>query len=109
VRLFLRLTADVNDRLRTLMRYHAELSRYVDDALTWLDLLAPRRLHKTPNEASSARATLRLKSHGIRQVRPLRGGVDACESMVAARGSSAILESRRTPGHSKDAGEVRAD
>jgi len=38
VRLFLRLTADVNDRLRSLMRYHGELSRYIDDALTSLDL-----------------------------------------------------------------------
>jgi len=32
VRLFLRLTTDVNDRLRALMRYHGELSRYIDDA-----------------------------------------------------------------------------
>jgi hypothetical protein len=38
VRLFLRLTADVNDRLRALMRYHGELSRYIDDALTSMDL-----------------------------------------------------------------------
>jgi hypothetical protein len=38
VRLFLRLTTDVNDRLRALMRYHGELSRYIDDALTSLDL-----------------------------------------------------------------------
>ena len=38
MRLFLRLTADVNDRLRTLMRYHGELSRYVNDALISLDL-----------------------------------------------------------------------
>ena len=33
VRLFLRLTTDVNDRLRALMRYHGELSRYVDAAV----------------------------------------------------------------------------
>ena len=38
VRLFLRLTTDVNDRLRALMRYHGELSRYIDDALTSMDL-----------------------------------------------------------------------
>jgi hypothetical protein len=38
VRLFLRLTTDVNDRLRALTRYHGELSRYIDDALTSLDL-----------------------------------------------------------------------
>ena len=40
VGLFLRLTTDVNDRLRALMRYHGELSRYIDDALTSLDLAA---------------------------------------------------------------------
>jgi hypothetical protein len=40
VRLFLRLSADVNDRLRTMMRYHGELSRFIDQALTSLDLLS---------------------------------------------------------------------
>jgi hypothetical protein len=40
VRLFLRLSADVNDRLRTMMRYHGELSRFIDQALLSLDLLS---------------------------------------------------------------------
>jgi hypothetical protein len=40
VRLFLRLTTEVNDRLRTMMRHHGELSRYIDDALTAADLKA---------------------------------------------------------------------
>ena len=39
MRLFLRLSADVNDRLRKMMRYHGELSRFIDQALTSLDLL----------------------------------------------------------------------
>ena len=38
-----------------------------------------------PNEASCPRAALLIKSHGIKQVRPLRGGVDAWESMMRAR------------------------
>jgi hypothetical protein len=38
VRLFLRLTTEVNDRLRTMMRYHGELSRYIDEALSAADL-----------------------------------------------------------------------
>ena len=38
MRLFLRLTTEVNDRLRTMMRYHGELSRYIDKALTAADL-----------------------------------------------------------------------
>lgn len=40
MRLFLRLTTEVNDRLRTMMRYHSELSRYIDEALTSVDLEA---------------------------------------------------------------------
>jgi hypothetical protein len=38
VRLFLRLTTEVSNRLRTIMRYHGELSRYIDEALTGADL-----------------------------------------------------------------------
>lgn len=38
MRLFLRLNADVNERLRSLMRYQGELSRYIDEALTMTDL-----------------------------------------------------------------------
>jgi hypothetical protein len=32
VRLFLRLTADANERLRALTRYHGDLSQYIDEA-----------------------------------------------------------------------------
>jgi hypothetical protein len=38
VRLFLRLNAEVNDRLRSLTRYHGDLSQYVDEALRSADL-----------------------------------------------------------------------
>ena len=38
VRLFLRLTSEVNDRLRELMRYRGDLSRQIDEALTSTDL-----------------------------------------------------------------------
>jgi hypothetical protein len=44
VRLFLRLTTEVNDRLRMMMRYHGELSRYFDEALTAADLDAVQLL-----------------------------------------------------------------
>ena len=40
MRLFIRLTTEVNDRLRTMMRYKGELSRYIDEALTAADLEA---------------------------------------------------------------------
>jgi membrane protein DedA with SNARE-associated domain/rhodanese-related sulfurtransferase len=39
-----------------------------------------------PNEASSARAALLLKSRGFTKVRPLRGGADAWEEMMHLRG-----------------------
>lgn len=43
VRIFVRLTSDVNDGLRSLMRYHGELSEFVDAALRedlrWIELL----------------------------------------------------------------------
>ena len=45
MRLFLRLTADVNFRLRTLMRYHGELSEYIDQAFMSSDL---RRIELIP-------------------------------------------------------------
>ena len=38
MRLFLRLTTEVNDRLRTMMRYRGEFSRYIDEALSAADL-----------------------------------------------------------------------
>ena len=44
MRLFLRLTTEVNDRLRTMMRYHGEVSRYIDEALTTADLGAVQLL-----------------------------------------------------------------
>src|ERR1700719_4269268 len=38
VRVFLSLTIDINNRLNTLMRYHEELSEYIDEALRSSDL-----------------------------------------------------------------------
>lgn len=54
VRLFLRLTTHVNDRLRMLMRYHGELSRYIDDALTSLDLANIELMPVTAGKSSRA-------------------------------------------------------
>jgi hypothetical protein len=47
VRLFLRLNADVNERLRSRMRYQGELSRYIEEALTATDLGRGKELVKT--------------------------------------------------------------
>jgi hypothetical protein len=53
VRLFLRLNADVNERLRVLLRYQGELSRYINQALVQtdlsrVDLIAARPGKRTP-------------------------------------------------------------
>ena len=68
MRLFLRLNADVNERVRALMRYQGELSRYIDEALTRTDLgsvdLIPARPGKsTPGLTAviSARANSLLR------------------------------------------------
>ena len=69
MRLFLRLNADVNERLRALLRYQGELSRYIDEALTETDLdsvgLVPSRPGKsTPGLTAvvSPRANSALRS-----------------------------------------------
>jgi hypothetical protein len=54
MKLFLRLTADVNERLRMLLRYRGDLSRYVEEALTALDLASVDLL---PAPARSTRGT----------------------------------------------------
>ena len=69
MRLFLRLNADVNERLRALLRYQGELSRYIDEALTQTDSdaveLVPARPGKsTPGLTAviSTRANSALRS-----------------------------------------------
>lgn len=69
MRLFLRLNADVNERLRVLLRYQGDLSQYIDQALTETDLdsvgLVPARPGKrTPGLTAvvSPRANSALRS-----------------------------------------------
>jgi len=69
VRLFLRLNADLNERLRALLRYQGELSRYIDEALTETDLdgvglVASRPGKRTPGLTAviSTRANSALRS-----------------------------------------------
>jgi hypothetical protein len=69
VRLFLRLNADVNERLRAMLRYQGELSRYIDDALTTADLHNIQLIPTRPGKATagltavvSMRANSRLRA-----------------------------------------------
>jgi hypothetical protein len=69
VRLFLRLNADVNERLRAQTRYQGDLSRSIDEALIGTDLnqveLVPAKPgRRTPGITAviSARANALLRS-----------------------------------------------
>ena len=44
MKLFLRLTAEVNDGLRSLLRYRGDLSRFIEEALSRADLMRFRTL-----------------------------------------------------------------
>ena len=69
MRLFLRLTSDVNDRLRTLMRHRGDLSQCVDAALNSTDLKAveldpvvPGRITPALTAIISGKANARIRS-----------------------------------------------
>ncbi len=69
MRLFLRLTSVVNDRLRVLMRYRGDLSRCVDAALTSTDLgtveldsVMPGRSAPALTAVITGRANARIRS-----------------------------------------------
>lgn len=69
MRLFLRLTSDVNDRLRVLMRYRGDLSWCVDAALTSTDLVTvdldpvmPGKKAPALTAVISGRANARIRS-----------------------------------------------
>ena len=69
VRLFLRLTLDVNERLRIIMRHRGDLSRCVDAALTSTDLgsiglepITPGRSAPALTAVISGRANARIRS-----------------------------------------------
>ena len=55
MKLFIRLTSEINDGLRSLMRYRGDLSRFIDDALTTTDLYKVVLL--SPTYASKAKGT----------------------------------------------------
>lgn len=59
MKLFLRLTTDVNERLRTLLRYRGDLSRFVEEALTALDLTSIDLLHAPYRNARGTTAMVR--------------------------------------------------
>ena len=70
VRLYLRLTAEVNDRLRESMRHRGDLSRQIDEALSSTDL-ATVELNTVPPGRSANALTALLSSRVGRQLRDM--------------------------------------
>jgi hypothetical protein len=68
VRLYLRLTAEVNDRLRESMRHRGDLSRQIDEALCSTDL-ATVELNKIPPGRSAHALTAIVSSRADRRLR----------------------------------------
>ncbi len=69
MKLFIRLTSEINDRLRSLLRYRGDLSRFIEEALTATDLyevalLPPSTPHGTKGTTASTseRVGARLKA-----------------------------------------------
>lgn len=66
VKLFLRLAADINERLRSSLRYRGDFSRFVEEALTTTDLM---RVSLVPGlsignaKGTTASVTLRTREH----------------------------------------------
>jgi hypothetical protein len=87
VRLFLRLTTEVNDRLRTMMRYHGELSRYLDEALNTADLETVELLSA---ESGRGRGVTAVISHSAND--RLRSTAKQRGCTVTALANSALKE-----------------
>ena len=87
MRLFLRLTTEVNDRLRTMMRYHSELSRYIDEALTSVDLEAVELLS---GDSGRGRGITAVISHSAKD--RLRSAAKQRGCKVTALANSALKE-----------------
>ena len=87
MRLFLRLTTEVNDRLRTMMRYHGELSRYIDEALTAADLEAVELLSAESGRGRGITAVISHSAHDR-----LRCAAKQRDGTVTALANSALKE-----------------
>ena len=87
MRLFLRLTTEVNDRLRTIMRNHGEFSRYIDEALTAADLEAVQLLS---GESGRGRGITAVISHSAHD--RLRSAAKQRGCTVTALANSALKE-----------------
>ena len=87
MRLFLRLTTEVSDRLRTMMRHHGELSRSIDEALNTADLGA---IELNSAESGRGRGITAVISHSVND--RLRSVAKQRGCTVTALANSALRE-----------------
>lgn len=70
VRLYLRLTSEVNERLRESMRHRGDLSRQIDEALSRTDLTAVE-LNTIPPGRTAQALTAIVSPRASRQLREI--------------------------------------
>ena len=97
MKLFLRLTAEANERLRALTRYQGDLSEYIDEALTSADLktLAVAPI-KTARDVPGLTAVISARANTA-----LRSAAHERRCSITALANSAVqswLERRRDGG-----------
>ena len=88
MKLFIRLTAEINDRLRSLLRYRSDLSRFIEEALTTIDLYEVALL--SPGRACGAKGT--TASTGKRVGARLKAAATHRQCSVNSLANSAIAD-----------------
>jgi hypothetical protein len=66
IKLFIRLTSEINDGLRALLRYRGDLSRFIEEALTTTDLYAVALLSTSSLRAAQGTTASTNKLIGAR-------------------------------------------
>lgn len=94
VRLYLRLTPEVNDGLRESMRHRGDLSRQIDEALSSTDL-ATVELNTTPPGRTAHALTAIVSARAARQLRAVARQRD-CSVTALANGSLSKWLGRKT-------------
>jgi predicted transcriptional regulator len=87
-KLFLRLTSDVNDRVRELGRYRGDLSAHVEEALSQIDLKEVEFLSRTQSHGCRGVTVMVSPSTNSR----LRAIAEQRECSITALANSAINE-----------------
>lgn len=91
MKVFLRLTADVDARLRSMRRYHGELSRFIDQALISVNLLS---VDLPPLQSVTPGLTAVLSEEADRRLREAKATRRRSMSVIASGALSKWLGDR---------------